>query len=341
MGGSDESKFDHPTQKPVDLMRRPILNHVKRGEAVYDPFLGSGTTLAAAELTERVCFGLELDPKYADVIVQRWQTFSGKKAKFDGDGRTFEEIARERKVAPGIARCRREIAEIEAQIRSGHPDLQGLLRGLVDWSSELRRLLVAQNEKSRRGETPAANGTALGECQAFTEYRRSPSSALTDATVSAIFLLTVPDKYPRTECGCQPVAFISSLSVAPSGLFSSARTFAALLPSPAPSPALGGFAPFGFLGAFSPLLDFFPDLLLPVATRDFRALRVPFLLAFGSSAGATTWAVASDSIFGVFIVSAPFAVITAVRISITLLGNGSKRILTPKGDRKAMLFAAR
>jgi DNA modification methylase len=47
MGGSDETKFDHPTQKPVDLMRRPILNHLKRGEAVYDPFLGSGTTLAA------------------------------------------------------------------------------------------------------------------------------------------------------------------------------------------------------------------------------------------------------------------------------------------------------
>jgi DNA modification methylase len=98
MGGSDETKFDHPTQKPVDLMRRPILNHLKRGEAVYDPFLGSGTTLAAAELTERVCLGLELDSKYIDVIVQRWETLSGKKAKLDGDGRTFEEISRERKV---------------------------------------------------------------------------------------------------------------------------------------------------------------------------------------------------------------------------------------------------
>jgi DNA modification methylase len=99
MGGSDETKYDHPTQKPVDLMRRPILNHLKRGELVYDPFLGSGTTLAAAELTERICFGLELDPKYVDVIVQRWETLSGKKAKLDVDGRTFEEIAGERKVA--------------------------------------------------------------------------------------------------------------------------------------------------------------------------------------------------------------------------------------------------
>lgn len=51
-------------------MRRQILNHLKRGECVYDPFLGSGTTLAAAELTDWVCLGLELDPKYVDVIVQ-------------------------------------------------------------------------------------------------------------------------------------------------------------------------------------------------------------------------------------------------------------------------------
>jgi DNA modification methylase len=97
MGGSDEDKFDHPTQKPVDLMRRPILNHLRRGELVYDPFLGSGTTLAAAELTERVCYGLELDPKYVDVIVARWEQLAGKKATLEADGRTFEEIAKERR----------------------------------------------------------------------------------------------------------------------------------------------------------------------------------------------------------------------------------------------------
>jgi DNA modification methylase len=97
MGGSDEEKFDHPTQKPIELMRRPILNHLKRGGLVYEPFLGSGTTLAAAELTERACVGIELDPKYVDVIVQRWQTLSGKEATLDGDGRTFGEIAQERK----------------------------------------------------------------------------------------------------------------------------------------------------------------------------------------------------------------------------------------------------
>jgi DNA modification methylase len=99
MGGSDEEKFDHPTQKPVELMRRPILNHTKRGGMVYEPFLGSGTTLAAAELTGRVCCGLELDPKYVDVTIQRWQTLAGQEATLEGDGRTFEVVAEERRRA--------------------------------------------------------------------------------------------------------------------------------------------------------------------------------------------------------------------------------------------------
>jgi DNA modification methylase len=81
-------------------MRRPILNHLRRGELVFDPFLGSGTTLAAAELTERVCYGLELDPKYVDVVVARWEQLAGKKATLEADGRTFEEIAKERRSEP-------------------------------------------------------------------------------------------------------------------------------------------------------------------------------------------------------------------------------------------------
>jgi len=96
MGGSEEEKYDHPTQKPVELMRRPILNHTKPGELVYDPFLGSGTTLAAAEVTGRVCYGLELDPKFTDVVVGRWQKLSGRKATLEGDGRMFEAVAAER-----------------------------------------------------------------------------------------------------------------------------------------------------------------------------------------------------------------------------------------------------
>jgi DNA modification methylase len=96
MGGSGEDKFDHPTQKPLELMRRPILNHTKRGEEVYDSFLGSGTTLMAADELGRVCYGLELDPKYVDVIVRRWEEATGKEAKLEGAGATFQEVKRQR-----------------------------------------------------------------------------------------------------------------------------------------------------------------------------------------------------------------------------------------------------
>ena len=77
-------------------MRKPILNHTKRGELVYEPFLGSGTTLAAAETSQRHCCGMELDAKYVDVVMRRWQTLAGKEATLDGNGRTFDEIAAKR-----------------------------------------------------------------------------------------------------------------------------------------------------------------------------------------------------------------------------------------------------
>jgi DNA modification methylase len=93
MGGDrNEKATGHGTQKPVELMRRPIVNHTKRGDVVYDPFLGSGTTVMAAELTERLCFGIDIDPRYVDVAVLRWQDFTGERATLEGDGRTFGEI---------------------------------------------------------------------------------------------------------------------------------------------------------------------------------------------------------------------------------------------------------
>jgi DNA modification methylase len=97
MGGDrDEKATGHGTQKPVELMRRPIVNHTKRGDAIYDPFLGSGTTIMAAELTERFCCGIDIDPRYVDVAVIRWQGFTGQEATLDGDGRTFEQVKAER-----------------------------------------------------------------------------------------------------------------------------------------------------------------------------------------------------------------------------------------------------
>ena len=86
----------HSTQKPVECMRRPILNNSISGQAVYDPFLGSGTTLIAAETTKRICLGMELDPLYVDVIIRRWHDFTGEKATLVGDSRSFDEIAADR-----------------------------------------------------------------------------------------------------------------------------------------------------------------------------------------------------------------------------------------------------
>ena len=86
----------HGTQKPVECMRRPMLNNSSPGQAVYEPFCGSGTTLIAAEAAGRVCCALELDPAYVDVAVQRWEAFTGKSATLDGDGATFAGIAQSR-----------------------------------------------------------------------------------------------------------------------------------------------------------------------------------------------------------------------------------------------------
>ncbi len=95
-GDKQESATGHGTQKPVELMRRPILNHTGRGDVVYDPFLGSGTTLIAAHLSERICYGIDIDCKYIDVAVQRWEKFSGKLAKLASNGQTLEEAREER-----------------------------------------------------------------------------------------------------------------------------------------------------------------------------------------------------------------------------------------------------
>lgn len=88
-----KSETGHSTQKPVECMRRPIMNNSSPGQAVYEPFSGSGTTIIAAEMTGRICHAIELNPAYVDVAVQRWQNFTGQQATLEGDGRTFEEIS--------------------------------------------------------------------------------------------------------------------------------------------------------------------------------------------------------------------------------------------------------
>lgn len=81
-GNPDKEKtFGHSTQKPIECMLRPIKNNSAPGQQIYDPFGGSGTTLIAAEKLNRQCFMMEIDPGYCDVIIQRWEDYTGKTAE--------------------------------------------------------------------------------------------------------------------------------------------------------------------------------------------------------------------------------------------------------------------
>src|SRR5882724_9974035 len=86
----------HPTMKPVELIERALLNSSKAGDIVVDLFGGSGSTLIACERRGRKSRLMEIDPKYADCIIRRWQEYTGRQAVLEGDGRAFEQIAEER-----------------------------------------------------------------------------------------------------------------------------------------------------------------------------------------------------------------------------------------------------
>ncbi len=93
----EDAGHGHGTQKPVECMRRPIENNSSPGQAIYEPFSGSGTTIIAAEMTGRSCSAIELDPAYVDVAVLRWQSFTGQVATLEGDCRPFIDVAEERR----------------------------------------------------------------------------------------------------------------------------------------------------------------------------------------------------------------------------------------------------
>src|SRR5271155_537378 len=91
----EDERTSHSTQKPIECMARPIQNHTDKGDWVYDPFLGSGTTLIAAERLERKCIGIELSPAYCDVIVKRWinhRQKQGRNSFFTKNGTEFKEF---------------------------------------------------------------------------------------------------------------------------------------------------------------------------------------------------------------------------------------------------------
>ena len=89
MGGSKEEKTSHPTQKPAALYEKAYLNHTHMGEYTYEPFGGSGTAVIVCEKIGRRSLTMELDPKYVDVIIKRWQDFTGKTATLESTGQPF------------------------------------------------------------------------------------------------------------------------------------------------------------------------------------------------------------------------------------------------------------
>jgi hypothetical protein len=93
----------HPTVKPVALVADAMRDCTRRGDLVLDPFMGSGTTMLAAERVGRRSYGLEIDPRYVDVAIRRWQAFTGRDAVLKGTNKTFDEIAAVRSKAGGAS----------------------------------------------------------------------------------------------------------------------------------------------------------------------------------------------------------------------------------------------
>lgn len=87
-----KSETGHSTQKPVECMKRPIENNSSPGQAIYEPFSGSGTTIIAGEMTGRSVHACELSPQYVDVAVTRWMDFTGIEAVLEATGETFAEV---------------------------------------------------------------------------------------------------------------------------------------------------------------------------------------------------------------------------------------------------------
>ena len=85
----------HPTVKPVALVADAIMDCSKRNDIVLDSFLGSGTTVIAAERTGRICYGVEIDPIYVDTSIRRWQRFTGLSARHGASGRSFADLEKE------------------------------------------------------------------------------------------------------------------------------------------------------------------------------------------------------------------------------------------------------
>ena len=99
IGFNEDTATNHGTQKPVECMRRPMLNNSAPGEIIYEPFCGSGSAIIAAESCRRICYAVELNPEYVDMAIKRFEEYSGTSAILDEAGQTFSDVARMRSEA--------------------------------------------------------------------------------------------------------------------------------------------------------------------------------------------------------------------------------------------------
>ena len=118
---SADRTLGHPVPKPFKVWKWIMeRGSSKEGDIIYDPFIGSGTTIIAAENIGRVCYGIDIDPVYVDVAVKRWQEYTGEKATLENDGRSFDEVAEERATPPPRKRTRARVVPDEADETEGN-----------------------------------------------------------------------------------------------------------------------------------------------------------------------------------------------------------------------------
>ena len=169
----------HGTQKPVECMRRPMLNNSSPGQAIYEPFCGSGTTLIAAETSGRVCLAIELDPAYVDVAVLRWQTFTGEATTLNSTGEAFAAVAvtaaRIEAALPAVATARALTDSFIDMVRNGQE------HALPDWLNEAEGSAIASFARGLRSDQgavaaalrePWSNGQTEGQINRLKTLKR-------------------------------------------------------------------------------------------------------------------------------------------------------------------------
>ena len=204
--GRKEALDAHPTVKPVALVADALLDCTARGDVVLDQFLGSGTTILAAEKVARVAVGIEYEPRYVDVAILRWQRMTKLEAILAGDGRSFEDIASAR--ATEIEKCNaRRWKAADGQSSSG--SAAGDQRATVSGAEQAQRDQLRRGSSSmtkRRGSTSADYAVGYGRPPRATQFASGKSGnprgrSKGSRTIGAILQDILRQKIAVTENG--------------------------------------------------------------------------------------------------------------------------------------------